>query len=313
MSQQEIYRTLSKQLALPVFFRPWWMDMMSANWDAIVIKEKEEVVAVWPYSFEQKMGFQLLRNPLLTPYLGPQFFLPQKEKAFGRWNQEDRIYQQFWQQLPQWDFFEVMCLPGYNNFLPFHQKGFSHTQRITYHIDLTASEDVMLQGMKSNQRNHIKQAAQDLKVMEGTAYLKEFCLHHQQTFQRKDKRYLYSEPFLTKLIQTSMAETSGLMLTALHDDGSFAASVFTVYDHDTMYLLLSSFNAQKLHNGAVSLLIFEAIKKAKSLGLKTFDFEGSMDVGIEGFFRSFGGQRVPYLCCTQYNSRLWKWKRSLLG
>lgn len=286
---------------------------MSKNWAAIIVEEKGVVNAIWPYTVERKMGFTLMRNPLLTPYLGPLFFLPEKEKAFGRWNQEDRIFQEFWKQLPRYDFFEVMCLPGYNNFLPFHQKGFTYTQRITYHIDLSNTEEQILQGMKSNQRAHIKQAILDLNFEEGTNHLKDFCKHHQHTFQKKDKRYLYSEDFLTKLVATSFENKAGLMLTALHGDGSYAASVFTVYDHETMYLLLSSFNAQNQHNGAVSLLIFEAIKKAKGMGLKTFDFEGSMDAGIESFFRSFGGQRVPYLSCTHYNSKLWQWKRMLLG
>jgi lipid II:glycine glycyltransferase (peptidoglycan interpeptide bridge formation enzyme) len=313
LSQQETYRNLSKQLSLPVFFQPWWLDMMSPCWDAIVVEENGTVNAVWPFTLEKKMGFTLIRNPLLTPYLGPLFFLPSKEKVFGRWNQEDRIFQEFWKQLPALDFMEVMCVPGYHNFLPFHQNGFSHTQRITYHIDLNSSEENILQGMKSSQRAHIKQAAQDLIIEEGTAYLNEFCARHKNTFQRKEKRYLYSPAFLKKIIDTSIAQQAGMMLTALHADGGFAAGIFTVYDGNVIYLLLSAVNTERIHNGAVSLLIFEAMKRAKERNIKTFDFEGSMDAGIESFFRSFGGQRLFYLSCTKYNSKLWQMKRAMIG
>ena len=86
--------------------------MMSPCWDAIVVEENGTVNAVWPFTLEKKMGFTLIRNPLLTPYLGPLFFLPVKEKVFGRWNQEDRMFQEFWKQLPAFDFMEVM-VDGY--------------------------------------------------------------------------------------------------------------------------------------------------------------------------------------------------------
>ena len=38
-----------------------------------------------------------------------------------------------------------------------------------------------------------------------------------------------------------------------------------------------------------------AISKAKELGLKLFDFEGSTIPAIERYFRGFGGELVQYL------------------
>lgn len=313
MSQKEKYRVLSSKLSLPLFFQPWWLDVVSSSWDVAMVEEHGAVTAVWPYNLDRKMGLTILRQPLLTPYLGPVFFLPAKEKPFGRWNQEDKLYKELWKQLPPWDFFEVECLPGYNNFLPFHHNGFAHSQRLTYILDLTPSEEELFAKMKSSQRSHIKQAAQELTIQNSEVSVDEFYSLYQNTFQRKGKQHFVSKKLFHKIITASANNSAGLLLSAKYADDTTAATIFACYDAECMYLLLSAVNAGKIHTGAVPMLIWEAIKKAKAFGLKKFDFEGSMDAGIEGFFRSFGGQRVPYLICTSYRSRVWKWKRALLG
>jgi len=55
------------------------------------------------------------------------------------------------------------------------------------------------------------------------------------------------------------------------------------------------------HSGAGSATLWECIKKAKSLGLEKFDFEGSMNPKIEHYFRGFGGNLVPYFTVNKAN------------
>jgi hypothetical protein len=40
--------------------------------------------------------------------------------------------------------------------------------------------------------------------------------------------------------------------------------------------------------------LFEAIKKLRNQGYRILDLEGSMQPGIEQFFRSFGAEMTPY-------------------
>ena len=60
-------------------------------------------------------------------------------------------------------------------------------------------------------------------------------------------------------------------------------------------------------------LLWHAIKHAKTLGCTTFDFEGSMDPGVERFFRTFGATRKMYLQLTKNTSKVWKLKELLRG
>jgi hypothetical protein len=312
VSNKVIYQTISEQQTLPLFHRPWWLDMVCDDWDVAIAEDNGTTMAVWPYCRAKKWGLNLLRNPLMTPYLGPYFLLPQSGRQYKNLNKQDKAYAALWQQLPAWDFFSVQCLPGYNNFLPFHQRGFSHMQRVTYHMHLDQTENEMLEQMDSSKRRHVKLAAEDLVVAEG-GDVRHFYELHRDTLVRKGEKYPYSEAFFQKLISNTIAKNAGIVLSARNKEGTVTAMMFVVYDDKTMYLLISAINQQAVHNGAVALLIWEAIKKAKKMGLQVFDFEGSMDKGIENFFRSFGGERVSYLSCDSNKSTIWKLKQALLG
>jgi len=64
---------------------------------------------------------------------------------------------------------------------------------------------------------------------------------------------------------------------------------------------------------ALPALLWHAIKYALNKGKKAFDFEGSMDPGVEQFFRNFGGNRELYLVLKKNDSLLWKVKEKLRG
>jgi lipid II:glycine glycyltransferase (peptidoglycan interpeptide bridge formation enzyme) len=69
--------------------------------------------------------------------------------------------------------------------------------------------------------------------------------------------------------------------------------------------------AQKQGNDnyrAMPALLWHCIKEAKKRGNKIFDLEGSMDPGVEKFFRSFGANRELYLELKKNDSLIWKLK-----
>ena len=286
--------------------------MVSPSWDAAIAEEDGITHAVWPFSTEKKIGLTIIRNPLLTPYQGP-YFLFKEEKDISSYNKVDRIFKACLSQVPKWDFFEVQCFPGFNSFLPFHNKGFEHSQRITYLSDLDQTEEELFKKIKSSQRSHIRQAERELSVVDGFPHLDLFYRLNEHTHEKKGKKYVYPEALFKQIISTSLEKNSGIFLAAQRPDGGVAALLFAVYDKHRMYLLLSATNPEAVHGGAVAMLIWNAIKQAKALGLAYFDFEGSMDPGIEMFFRSFGAERTTYLSCRSNRSKIWKLKKAIFG
>lgn len=302
------YIQFAEQTALPLFFQPFWLDMVSDEWNAIYAENNGEIQAVWIIATERKLGFTIIRNPLLTPYLGPLFFLPENLSENKKELQEEKLLSQLIQQLPRYDYLQAECVPGFNRFLILHQHGFSHTQRLTYYVDLGADEEKIWAQVASKQRSAIRQAGRELTLADAGKEHELFYSFHKDTLEAKGEKYPYTKAFFKKLFIAMQKQKRSYAKMAVNAYGEKTAMLFAVHDAEKMYLLLTAKNKQALHNGAVALLIWDAIKKAKELGLKIFDFEGSMDKGVEQFFRSFGGERNMYLQLSSNQSKLWKLK-----
>lgn len=301
------------QQQLPVFFQPWWLDIVSKHWDIALVHDDEVISGVWPFSIDKKPGLKLIRNPLLTPYLGPLFFYPEHLTAEQKATFEQSTFQQLWQQIPNWDSFDLEAHLSFTNRELFSQKRFEITDHITYEIDLQQPEEKLFAAFHTNHRNLIKQAAQHNKILEGEESLPKLLVLHKETFIRKKKSYPFHAGMIKNLVSESIKFESGDLFAAMDEQNNITACIFTVWDRDKMYLLLSTVDLEQAHPGAVRLLIWHAIKAARAKGLKIFDFEGSMDPGIEAFFRRFGGERKTYLCASRNKSLLWKMKKTIFG
>ena len=299
-----IQSTLLHQ-CLPIFFQPWWLDIASKDWDMILAIENKQVLAVLPICREKKMGFHLLRNPLLTPYLGPFFFQDADNESF--------LFQELWKQMPKYDSFDIETTTGFQYVGLFEEQGFDTKQKDTYILDLAVQTEMLYANINSNHRNLIKQATTSHTIEEKPEHISTLLTLHKITFERKDKSYPFDAAVIEKLITESIQKGQGCLLSAKDQAHHITASIFVVWDRETMYLLLSAFDINEAHQGAVRMLIWEAIKKAKALNIAYFDFEGSMDPGIAAFFRRFGGERKTYLCASKTDSPLWKLKKKLLG
>ena len=59
---------------IPVFSQDWWLDAACGHdWDVCIVEKDNQVVASMPYMVEKKYGFISLKQPRLTPRLGPWF------------------------------------------------------------------------------------------------------------------------------------------------------------------------------------------------------------------------------------------------
>ena len=143
------YKEWAVSQQLPVFFQPWWMDMISDKWDAAIAEKQGKIQAVWPFIPEKKLHISIIRNPLLTPYSGPLFFLPEHLSSYKRIGLEEKLIYELMKKLPKWDFMDLMTVPGFSNFLPFHHSGFAHTLRLTYQLDLSSSPENIWNAIQS--------------------------------------------------------------------------------------------------------------------------------------------------------------------
>jgi lipid II:glycine glycyltransferase (peptidoglycan interpeptide bridge formation enzyme) len=295
------------QEQLPIFFQSWWLDIVCEDWDMITVVEGEKVKAVFPVCIDKKMGLKIVRNPLLTPYLGPFFIEPLNEKEI------DQTFQQLWAQLPKWDSFDMETTLSFQDEFLLKEKGFDIKLKDTYVLNLAKDEAALFSGINSNHRNLIRQARAVHNIDHSLKHLPTLISLHKETFSRKKMPYPFQENNIKSLIEKSIERGHGQLFAAVDAQQNTTACIFTVWDKNSMYLLLSTVNATDAHPGAVRMLIWEAIKKAKALNISFFDFEGSMDAGIAAFFRRFGGEKKTYICASKTTSVFWKLKKQFLG
>lgn len=288
---------------LPLFHQPWWLDAVcEGEWDVAMHKENEVIVAVWPYQIEKKWGFKIIRNPLLTAYLGPVFL----------GNETDDLLLKLWNQLPKATMLQWSCFPEFNKEELFGSKKIEYKKKRTYFIDLSDTEEVLWAKIFPKRKNDIRKAQQDLEVRQCKIDMPLFTKWHQRSFNDKGKSYPFTVAFFDKIVNITNEKNSSFSLSAFDQQENCIAQIWLGFDKQKMYYLLSA-TAAETHRGAVALLIWNAIIEAKIMGLKIFDFEGSMDEGIAKFFQRFGGEEKSYLDFTITHSPLWKLKQKILG
>ncbi|WP_118951397.1 GNAT family N-acetyltransferase [Taibaiella helva] len=308
MNKEQYLKSSQLLLQLPVFFQPWWLDIVSDNWHITMAPGPAGTIAgVWPVALESKLGLSIIRNPLLTPYLGP-FFLQSLTTE-----QQARVFETLWQQFPRWDSFDMETTVSFDRADLLQQKEIGVSEKITFEIALAPGEDALWRAMSSNHRNLIRQAEASHTIIENPGQTTRLLQLHRETFSRKNKPYPFVPAMIDRLVQCSHEQDSGSLWHLQDAQGRITAAIFTVWDRQKMYLLLSATDPEAAHPGAVRLLIWHAIKAARQKGLSVFDFEGSMDPGIAAFFRRFGGSQKTYLCASRNRSLLWKVKKKLLG
>lgn len=299
-----VYQDIVRKYQLPVFFEPWWLDMVSEHWKVLYYHEADQLKAVWVYTMDKKWGFKIIRNPLLTPYTGLYIF--------DRRLKEEKIISKLFSQLPSYHYLDLMGLPEYHFSKTFEQLGLTVQQRVTYRLPLNADEETLFKNIHPKQRSGIRQAQKTLKIQDAANHIHDFWNFYEHIFKIKKLKNALTGKFFKKIIQTSLQQNAGWIKATTDENNQINAIVFTVFDKKTMYLLLTATNPRAKHNGAVALLIWNAILEAKKRNLQIFDFEGSSDAGIAKFFKSFGGDKKHYTRIFHYASKWWKLKDILM-
>jgi hypothetical protein len=145
--------------------------------------------------------------------------------------------------------------------------------------------------MSAEKRNDISKATRDgltTKLIDDYSIVKSLVL---KTFSRQEM--VANEYYLNKILFEFANKDNSFAFAAFRENIPIAVS-FCICDGSTAYYLLGGYDDKNKHHGAGAFAVWEAIKHAQRLGLKQFDFEGSMVPQIEKYFRGFGGRLTPY-------------------
>ena len=320
MTNKEIYRDFCQNTPeLPIFMQDWWLDAVCAGkqWDVLLCVEsadgshvlsvgeqdvqRERIVAVLPY---------LIRKRAWMRYI----IMPQMTQIGGAWLREDvahdvqkveAIGQTLVQQL------SALQLDYYYQHYPIDSplveylrlQGFKVKERVTYRMEDLSNLDAVINAFSKNKKRQLQKALS--LHADNNLNIEDFYRFHMDCLHQQGKAISYSREFLLVLERKTKRLSQSQVLAIRNADEQLLAAAFLVWDKHSMYYLIPCYSPLHKDSGAGALLVLEAIKLARKLGV-AFDFEGSMIRGVAQHYKQFGSTPTTYYSVEKYY-HWWFW------
>lgn len=311
MNTRDIYRQLCKgPNSLSLFLQDWWLDVVCPEWDAAIVHNGDNIAGLWPYNPEKKASVSILRTPALTPYIGPHIFFPHDLKESKKDNFEHEVTAALFEKMPDAKVWAVSLPPAQKQVGLYKEQGFDIQTRQTFLMPLDAGEADIFLRLNEDYRRNIRKAEAEIIITNEPAELPLLRQYLEATLDRKDVKMHYSAGLMQQLFNECNSRGTCALWVA-RKAGEVQAILWHVWDEERAYYLAGSRNPKVKDAKAMTALIWHAIKESKKMGKAIFDFEGSMDPGVEKFFRNFGAVRELYLVLNKNNSTLWKLKTAI--
>lgn len=276
-----------------LFNRPDWLRLFGPDIRKVgIFDDGNELIGGFAYREFRKFGLPMRMNPPFTPDCGPFLNIKAQHPVAVLEATRDGVSEMaayLLRKAPAGQFLRLAR--GLSDVIPFIHSGFKAIPAYTYRIRLRRDEKELMSDMASVRRRNIQRAAKDgLLVREVTDYavIRSLVL---KTFARQGKGV--DEGCISRIL-FEYANAGNSYAFATYNGDEAIACTFCVHDKAVSYYLLGGYDEEKSHGGAGPAAMWECIRRANTLGLEWFDFEGSMIPAIERYFRSFGGELTSF-------------------
>ena len=236
------------------------------------------------------LGQRYIGMPPLTRTLGPTFTrLSAGAKLSDR--VRFRLLSELINKLPDVIGFRQRFDPVCDDLLAFQVSGFSIGVDYAYRFGNCSDTGAIWEGMRDKTRNAIRRSQDHLQVSRSLD-VAEFVKFHEANLRRSGISIAPERERLQKILKAAVANEAGMSLLCRTASGEVAAAIFVVWDDRYCHYLLSTRNERITCNGAVSLLLWDALQLAGQMN-RGFDFDGFGTHGAANFVRQFGARLVP--------------------
>lgn len=280
------YIEFCKSNEVPLFFQPFWLNMIDNNW-YVISETLDQTTLFFIYSIEKKYIFKFIRNGHLTPYGG--FIFNQKRENIKREIQL-KLIEAYINKLPSFSLLNIDLHPSIQS-LPTNLN-FSITKRKTNILTLENKENCY-KNLKSALQRQIKKAQKNLSIFEKDD-IELFYQMHIKTFEKNNKKPPTQLNYFLKAWSICKENNCGKLLFIKDELMNIHAALFLVYDNTTSYYLAGGTDAKFYGSGAMSLLMWHAIELSFEYKKQYFDFEGSDIPSIDKFFKNFNPTEIEY-------------------
>ena len=317
MTRKELYRNFCKLTPqLPIFMQDWWMDAVCAgkSWDVLLCvrtdagyrlsegaDKEEDVVAVLPYLFRERMWMRYVLMPQMTQ-IGGLWLCEVVRNDTTAARQICTLFMETIQTLRLSYYYQHYPL---GSIAPqfMQDLGFKIKKRVTYRMEDLVDLDNVINRFSKNKKRQLQKAL-SLHV-DYDLNIEDFYRFHIDCLLQQGKAITYSREFLLVLERKTKRLSQSQVLAIRNADEQLLAAAFLVWDKHSMYYLIPCYSPLHKDSGAGALLVLEAIKLARKLGV-AFDFEGSMIRGVAQHYKQFGSTPTTYYSVEKYY-HWWFW------
>ena len=280
-----------RSIAPTIFHEQWWLDITTGGQCGVVeIIDNGKCVGRLPHFIRTKYGLRHSLPPTMAHIWGPAV-------DEGHGNPCTRAYNRAWitreliAKLPPAAIYHYKCESALMDVYPFVQQGFVSSVQFTQEI-LPSDPSIIWAGMSKKKRSQIRraQAVVKLSLIDDP---ERFWNFYDANLERRGERNYYTKLEVESCIKQVLSRQCGRIYAAKDLNNNLVAAVLCIWDRRTTYYYMSSRTAAA-HDGAISLLLWQAIQDAAKAGL-IFDFDGLNDIASAEFCRGFGGRMVPRL------------------
>lgn len=274
-----------------IYVQSFLLDIMSANWDALILNDYEVVM---PVCYKQKWGIKYLYQPAFIQQGGIYF----------KKNLAQDIPYLFYKELYKHFRFAEVCLNFANPAVTL--PGINFSSRNNYLLDLKLSYDIISSAYSKN-------AAQELRRLKKFNLKYVISGHTDEAIEMymqlygKGMSYSKSDYDNFKTLCKNLAAKNQVLLRQIrNDEDELFALVLLLKDGHRLYNIISCILPEGKKYSANYFLYDELVKEFSGQPL-LLDFEGSDVEGIKYFYEKFTQVNQPYLF-MKYNRLPWPLK-----
>lgn len=276
-----------------VFNSPEWIDIYGKELITLgIFNDNNELIGSFYVFKNKKLGLTYIVNPPFSPGNALCFKNPAEGKS-NRITFEKGIHECIAKWLMNQN--AKLCVSSFpvqiNDMQEYFWKDFKVIPHYTYRLQLNSDVDDLFSNLTGEKRKSIRKAEKDGIKVRQEKNAKPIIELVKKTFSRKNKKFNFL--LAEKIIHEFLGNGKGFAFVS-EQNGKDLSCNFCIHDNNTAFYLFGGYNSENKHHGAGVSSMWNCILHAKSIGLKTYDFEGSMLPEVEKFFREFGGDLTPY-------------------
>lgn len=266
-----------------VYAYSWYLDLVCRGWDALIEGNYE---SVFPLTKNKKYGAEYLFPPFFTQQLG--LFSKNKITAEN--------LNHFLTCIPEkFRFIEI----NLNTSTNFDTTDFIQKKNLTHHLNLDTTYENIYKNYSDNLKRNLKKAAKsNLAIIRDADPQKIIKLFKKNKGKEISKLKEENYKTLLKIIETAkeknLVKIYGAISRFQPPTSGLQSGAFFIESNDKTIFLFSGSDEEAKETAAMPLLMDTFIRDHSEKKL-ILDFEGSNDLNLARFYRSFGAEEIVFL------------------